>query len=134
MSRYALQYQMDIFVNYDGVTYDFMTNSTSLEGSDASLQENVTSYWISPSDGQDIDLSNLQDDFYTKTNSQLSSGSHFDMADGKSCYLLLFATFQPVNEAKEVVIVFLPFTLRLSLLLAVIFAPAVFQNNNEPPI
>lgn len=122
---------MDIFVNYDGVTYDFMTNSTSLEGSDASLQENVTSYWSIPSDGQGIDLSHLQDDFYTKTNSQLSSGSHFDMADGKSCYLLLFATLQPVNEAKEAVIVFLPFTLLLSLAAGGDLCLAVFQNNNE---
>ena len=132
ISRYARQYQIDILVYYDGVTYDFMTNSISIGGVEPSLQKDVTSYWSIPSDGQSIDISYLQDDFYTKTNFQLSSGTRFDMADGKPCYLLLLATLQPVNEATEAVIVFLPFTLLLSLLLSVIVALLYSRKITKP--
>lgn len=122
VSQYALQYQMGIFVYYDGVMYNLMVDGASPANGVPSLQETVNSYWSVPNDGPDMDLSYLRNDFYTKTNSQLYSGTHFDTADGKPCYLLLLSTLQPVNEAKEAVIVFLPFTLLLSLLLAVIFA------------
>ena len=122
VSRYALQYQMGIFVNCDGITYNLMIDSASPSSGDSSLQESVESHWTVPSDGQDTDLSYFRDDFYTKTNLQFYSGTHFDTADGKPCYLVLLATLQPVSEAKEAVIVFLPFTLLLSLLLAAIFA------------
>ena len=132
VSRYALQYQMGIFVYYDGVTYNLMVDSTSQDNSDHSLQETVDSYWSGSNDGQDIDISYLQNDFFTKTNSQLYSGTHFDMADGKPCYLLLLATLQPVSEAKAAVIVFLPFTLLLSLLLSVIFALLYSRKITKP--
>lgn len=122
VSRYAIQHQVCIFVNCDGVTYNFMVGSVSPSNGDSSLQESVESHWSIPNDGQDTDLSYLQHDFYSKTNSQLYSGTHFDTIDGKPCYLVLLATLQPVNEAKEAVIVFLPFTLLLSLLLSAIFA------------
>lgn len=122
VSRYAIQYQMGIFVNCDGVTYNLMVDSSSPSNGDSSLQESVESHWSVPSNGQDTDLSYLQNDFYSKTNSQFYSGTHFNTADGKPCYLVLLATLQPVSEAKEAVIVFLPFTLLLSLLLAAIFA------------
>lgn len=122
VSRYAIQYQMGIFVNCDGVTYNLMVDSASSSHNDSSLQESVESHWSVPNDGQDTDLSYLQNDFYSKTNSQFYSGTHFDTEDGKPCYLVLSATLQPVSEAKEAVIVFLPFTLLLSLLLAAIFA------------
>lgn len=122
VSRYALQYQMGIFVHCDGVTYNLMLDSAPPSNSGHSLQENVESYWIVPNDSQDIDLSYLENDFYSKTNSQFYSGTHFDTADGKTCYLVLLSTLQPVSEAKEAVIVFLPFTLLLSLLLAAVFA------------
>lgn len=120
--RYALQYQIGIFVHYDGVMYNYMADGASTANSDPALQETVNSYWSVPNDSPELDLSRFQHDFYTKTNSQLSSGTRFEMTDGKPCYLLLLSTLQPVNEAKEAVIVFLPFTLLLSLLLAVIFA------------
>lgn len=122
VSQYALQYQMGIFVYFDGAMYNFMADGASLANNDLSLRETVNSYWSVPNDSPNIDLSCFEDDFYTKTNSQLYSGTHFDTADGKPCYLFLLSTLQPVNEAKAAVIVFLPFTLLLSLLLAVIFA------------
>ncbi len=122
VSQYALQYQMSIFVYYDGAIYNLAVDGTSPADRDHSLQETVKSAWRIPSAGQDTDLSYLKNDFYTKTDAGFYSGTRFDMAGGKSCYLVLAATLQPVNEAKEAVIVFLPFTLLLSLLLAAIFA------------
>ena len=38
VSRYALQYQMGIFVNYNGVTYNLMVDSTSQGNEDHSLR------------------------------------------------------------------------------------------------
>ena len=118
--QYALQYQMSIFAYCDGETYNLTVDSTSPAANDHSLQETVTSDWSVPDSG--IDLSCLKNDFYTKTDAAFYSGTHFDTADGKPCYLVLSATLQPVNEAKEAVIVFLPFTLLLSLLLSAISA------------
>ncbi len=122
VSRYAIQYQMGIFVNCDGAAYNLMADSASPSKGDSALQETVESHWSVPSNSQDADLSYLQEDFYVKTNSQFYSGAHFETADGKPCHLVLLATLQPVSEAKEAVIVFLPLTLLLSLLLAAIFA------------
>lgn len=121
-ARYALPYQMDIFVYHDGAIYTLTAGSASPAADDHSLQETVTSDWSIPNDSQDIDLSYLKNDFYIKTDSEFYSGTRFDLADGKPCCLILWATLQPVNEAKEAVIIFLPFTLLLSLLLAAIFA------------
>lgn len=118
--RYALQYQMSVFLYCDGETYNLTVDSTSQAVSGHSLQKTVTSDWSVPDNG--IDLSYLENDFYTKTDAAFYSGTHFDMAGGKPCYLVLSATLQPVNEAKEAVIVFLPFTLLLSLLLSAISA------------
>lgn len=122
VSRYAIQHQMGIFVYCGGVTYNLMVDNASSSNGDSSLQESVESHWSVPSDGQDTDFSYFQDDFYTKTNLQLYSGTHFDTIEGEPCYLALLATLQPVSEAKEAVIIFLPFTLLLSLLLAAVFA------------
>ena len=44
--------------------------------------------------GEEIDFFCLQKDFYTKTNSQLFSGVHFDTAQGEPCYLVLLSTLQ----------------------------------------
>lgn len=132
VSRYALQYQIGVFVNYDGAAYNLMVDNASPDSNDHSLQEAVETHWSIPNDSTDIDLSYLQDDFYTKTNSQLYSGTHFDTADGKPCYLLLLSTLQPVHEAKEAVIVFLPFTLLLSLFLAAVFALLYSRKITKP--
>ncbi len=130
VSRYALQYQMGIFLCYDGAVYNLMVDNALQADNDHSYKETVKSFWSIPS--EDINLSYLQEDFYTKTNSQLFSGIHFDTAQGKPCYLVLLSTLQPVSEAKEAVIVFLPFTLLLSLLLAVIFALLYSRKISTP--
>lgn len=122
VSRYALQQRMGIFLHYDGAVYNLMVDGAAPTDRDASLQKTVKSDWSVPHDNPDVDLSRLQEDFYIKTESQFYAGIHFDTADGKPCYLLLLSTLQPVSDAKAAVIVFLPFTLLLSLLLAVIFA------------
>lgn len=132
VSRYALRSQMGVFLYYDGAMYNYMADNYTADNDMAdgalpahsghSLQETVDSYWSVPNDSPDIDLSCFRNDFYSKTKSQLYSGTRFDTAEGKSCYLFLLSTLQPVNEAKEAVIIFLPFTLLLSLLLAVVFA------------
>lgn len=132
VSRYALQYQMGIFVYYDGMTYNLMVDSTSPISNDQSLQENVESYWSVSNNGQGTDFSYLQNDFFIKTYTSFFSGTHFDMPSGKPCYLFLVATLQPVNEAKEAVIVFFPFTLLLSLLLAAIFALLYSRKITKP--
>lgn len=132
VSRFAIQYQMGIFVDRDGTIYDLMVDGTSAADGDRSLQETVDSYWSVPNDSQDMDLSYLQNDFYFQTDSQFYSGTHFDAADGSPCYLVLLATLQPVSEAKEAVIVFLPFTLLLSLLLAAIFALLYSRKITRP--
>lgn len=128
VSRYALQYQMGIFLYYDGAVYNLMVDSAPQ--ADNPYEENAKSFWSIPS--EDIDLAYLQEDFYTKTNSQLFSGVHFDTAQGKPCYLVLLSTLQPVSEAKEAVVVFLPFTLFLSLLLAGIFALLYSRKISTP--
>ena len=130
VSRYALQYQMGIFLCYDGAVYNLMVDSTLQADNNHSYKETVKSFWSISS--EDINLSYLQEDFYTKTNSQLFSGIHFDTAQGKPCYLVLLSTLQPVSEAKEAVIVFLPFTLLLSLLLAVVFALLYSRKISTP--
>lgn len=130
VSRYALQYQMGIFLYYDGAVYNLMVDSAPQADNNHSYNEDAKSFWSIPS--EDIDLAYLQEDFYTKTNSQLFSGVHFDTAQGKPCYLVLLSTLQPVSEAKEAVIVFLPFTLLLSLLLAVIFALLYSKKISSP--
>nr|WP_296463438.1 HAMP domain-containing sensor histidine kinase [uncultured Acetatifactor sp.] len=122
VSRYALQYQMGVFLYYDGEMYNHMAEGGSPADGGHSFQETVNSYWSLPNDGPDIDRSCFRNDFYTRTNAQLCSGTHFDTAEGTPCYLVLLSTLQPVSEAKEAVLVFLPFTLALSLLLAVVFA------------
>ena len=83
VSRYAIQYQMGIFVNCDGAAYNLMADSASPSKGDSALQETVESHWSVPSNSQDADLSYLQEDFYVKTNSQFYSGAHFETADGK---------------------------------------------------
>lgn len=130
VSQYALQYQMGIFLYYDGAVYNLMVDNATQADNNHSYKENVKSFWSIPS--EDIDLSYLQKDFYTKTNSHLFSGIHFDTAQGKPCYLVLLSTLQPVSEAKEAVIVFLPFTLLLSLLLAAIFALLYSRKITRP--
>ena len=130
VSRYALQYQMGIFLYYDGAVYNLMVDSAPQADNSHSYEENVKSFWNIP--GEEIDFFCLQKDFYTKTNSQLFSGVHFDTAQGEPCYLVLLSTLQPVSEAKEAVIVFLPFTLLLSLLLAVIFALLYSRKISTP--
>ena len=119
--QYAIQYHLGIFVNYDGITYNFMADSISSDEKNGS-QETVRTQWGVPSEDVDTDFLYLFQDFYTKTDSQLNFGSRFTTTDGKPCYLFLLSALQPVSEAKEAVIVFLPLTLLLSLLLSVLFA------------
>ena len=59
VSRYALQYQIGVFVNYDGVVYNLMVDNASPDSNDHSLQETVETHWSIPNDSPDIDLSYL---------------------------------------------------------------------------
>jgi two-component system sensor kinase Ihk len=121
VSQYAVQYKVNVYLNYRGTSYNYIVDSTASSERD-DLQETVQTLWSVPSEVSDKDFAYLFRDFYQKTNSQLCSGSLFDAADKTPCYLLLLSTLQPVSEAKEAVVVFLPLTLLLSLLLSVIFA------------
>ena len=85
-------------------------------------QETIQTEWAGPSEDAIAEYPCLSQNFYSKTKSQLSSGTSFDTRDGKQCYLFLLSTLQPVSEAKEAVVVLLPLTLLVSLLLSVLFA------------
>lgn len=121
VSQYAVQHGLSVFVDYDGTAYNLAVDSTfSVEGSD--LQETVQTGWRILSEDTQREHPYLLRDFYDKTDSRLSAGVHFETTEGKPCYLLLLSTLQPVSEAKEAIVVFLPLTLLFCLLLSVLFA------------
>ncbi len=130
-NKYAQQNQMNIFVHYAGLTYNFMGNGNSSDRNGTAIREEFKSY-LSVQAGEEADWHSLQQDFYRKTNSQLSSGNNIHTMDGQPCFLILFQSLQPVNEAKGVVIIFLPFTLILSLALSVIFALLYSKKITRP--
>ena len=74
----------------------------------------------------------FQKNFYKKTDSQIYAGSQFQTKNGEPCYLIMFLTLQPVNEAKSAVVIFLPFTLILSLALLVAFALLYSKKITKP--
>ncbi|MBD5535676.1 MAG: HAMP domain-containing histidine kinase [Lachnospiraceae bacterium] len=129
--KYAQQNQMGIFVNYAGQTYNFIVNTSFSDSSESTIQEEFESKW-SLQVGEETDWDYFQQDFYRKTNSQLYSGIHFQTLDGQPCYLVMLLTLQPVNEAKSAVVIFLPFTLILSLVLSVIFALLYSKKITKP--
>lgn len=129
--KYAQQNQMGIFVNYGSQTYNFMMNTSFLEGNDATIQKEFKSNWIVQVE-EETNWNYYQRDFYQKTNSQLYSGINFQTTDGQTCYLIMFLTLQSVNEAKSAVVIFLPFTLILSLVLSLIFALLYSKKITKP--
>ncbi len=129
--KHALQNQMGILVYYAGHTYNFMVNENSSDSDDSAAQKEFESNW-NVQVGEKTELNYFQQDFYKKTDSQLYSGSHFQTKDGQPCYLVMFLTLQPVNEAKNAVVIFLPFTLILSLALSAIFALLYSKKITKP--
>lgn len=127
---YAIQNQMGVFVYYEGKTYIHMADSLLSEGSDAALQGEYESGWSIRS--EDINADSPGQNFYIKTDSQLYSGVGFETADGKFCYLILLSTLQPVSEAKDIAVIFLPFTLLLSLGLSGVFALLYSKKITKP--
>lgn len=130
VSQYARQNQMGIFVYFAGETYNFMSNAALTEDRDSGLQEEVTSGWSVQ--GEAPELEYLQQDFYRKTDLQLYSGIRFETEGGEACFLVMFSTLQPVGEAKNAVVLFLPFTLLLALALSVIFALIYSRKITRP--
>lgn len=129
--KYAEQNQMGIFVNYANQTYNLMVNTSFSNDSDTTIQEEFKSNWIVQAK-EETNWDYYQRDFYIKTNAQIYSGINFQTTDGQPCYLVMFSTLQPVNEAKNAVVIFLPFTLILSLVLSVIFALLYSKKITKP--
>lgn len=120
VKNYAQQTQMGIFVNYAGRTF-LTANMGFSEQSDTALQKEYESNWsVQVESETEGDL--YWQDFYNRTNAELIAGSHFQTSDGQACYLVISSTLQPVSEAKNAVLIFLPFTLQLSLVISVFFA------------
>ncbi len=129
--KYAQQNQTGIFVYYAGHIYNFMTNANFSDGNDTTIQGEFESNWsvqVQKETGADC----FWQDFYKKNNLQIYSGSHFQTKDKQTCYLVMFLTLQPVNEVKNAVVIFLPFTLMLSLALSVAFALLYSKKITKP--
>ena len=58
VSQYALQYQMGIFLYYDGAVYNLMVDNAPQADNNHSYKEDVKSFWSIPS--EDIDLAYLR--------------------------------------------------------------------------
>lgn len=130
--KYAQQNQMGIFVYYAGYTYHFMSGTNSSDTPNSiDIQEEFDTNWRIQV-GEETGLDDLWQDFYQKTDSQLYASTHFQTKDGQPCYLALNLTLQPVHEAKNAIVIFLPFTLILSLALSVIFALLYSQKITKP--
>ncbi|MCI8528156.1 MAG: HAMP domain-containing histidine kinase [Lachnospiraceae bacterium] len=127
--KYAAEHQMGIVVNYAGQIH--VVNTLRSEGHDTSIQREFESNW-SVQVEDETEWEYFQQDFYYKSGYGLCSGIHFQMADGQSCHLIMFSTLQPVNEAKDIVVIFLPFTLILSLVLSVFFALLFSKKISRP--
>ncbi len=119
--KYALENGMGIFVNCGGQTYNIMADALREEDADAAVREEFRSAGTVQVK-EDAGREQYRQDFYQKTDSRLYSCTYFRTAKGQPCCLALLLTLQPVHEAKNASIVFLPFTLASSLVLAVIFA------------
>lgn len=125
--EYAQKNQMGILVYCAGYTYNFMGNADKLDN-DITVQKEFESSWSVEVEEED----NLWQDFYQKTASQLYSVFSIQTADGQPCYIVMRLTLQPVNEAKGAVVIFLPFTMVLSLALSVIFALLYSKKITSP--
>lgn len=131
--KYAQQNQIGIFVYYAGYIYNFMANSNSSDGNDTAIQGEFKSNWsVQAGEETGSGSDHFPHNFYEKTNSQIYSVSHFQTKDGLPCYLAMFLTLQPVHEAKSAVVVFLPFTLILSLALSAAFALLYSKKITRP--
>lgn len=129
--KYAMQNQMSIFVNYAGETYNLAVNTSSLDDNDTTTHGEFESNW-NMQGGEEPDWDYFRQDFYSKTKSELYSGTHFQTTDGQTCYLVMVSTLQPVYEAQNIIILFLPFTLLLSLILSVVFALLYSKKITKP--
>lgn len=129
--KYALQNGMGIFVNFAGHTYNFIADTSLSEEKGTAVQGEYGSGWTVQVE-EEAARKQYGEDFYRKTDSQLCSGTYFRTADGHPCLLVILQTLQPVNEAKDIVIIFFPFTLALSLVLSVIFALLYSKKITKP--
>ncbi len=129
--KYVLQHKVGVFLNYAGQSYNLMANTGFLDDSGTVIQEEFTSHWkVQVEDETKTD--DYRKDFYNKTGSGLYSGTNFQTVDGQSGYVVMFSTLQPVSEAKNAIVIFLPFTLLLSLVVSVIFALLYSKKITRP--
>ncbi|WP_042348572.1 HAMP domain-containing sensor histidine kinase [Bacillus massiliigorillae] len=136
---FAQEKSIQVYLNYDGVILEANSSNLGPKQSIAGMKietENKSSISSNvPSDSNDMNFyesNSMPENHFDKTNDFLEMGSKFTNQYGQECYVKTTETLQPVNEAKSIVIMVLPFSLLICLVFSTLFALLYSRKITKP--